>query len=87
MRITFSSRCDIFFVVRFYFYYEQQIKRELQGIHICGGRSNERLKSKTNGSMSHMHCVPQWGTGTPKDRDEVNRFDVVVSSNDSLSLS
>ena len=26
-------------------YYEQQIKRELKGIHICGCRYNERLKA------------------------------------------
>ena len=32
------------------FYYEQQIKRELKGIHICGCRCNERLKVKTDGS-------------------------------------
>ncbi len=32
------------------FYYEQQIKRELKGIHICGCRRNERLKAKTDGS-------------------------------------
>ena len=35
------------------FYYEQQINRELKGIHICGcpRRCNERLKGKTDGSM------------------------------------
>ena len=33
-----------------YFYYEQQIKRELKGIHTCGCRWNERLKTKTDGS-------------------------------------
>ena len=33
------------------FYYEQQINRELNGIHICGCRCNERLKAKTDGSM------------------------------------
>ena len=32
------------------FYYEPQTKRELQGIHLCGCRWNERLKSKTDGS-------------------------------------
>ena len=31
-----------------YFYYEQQIKRELKGIHTRG--CNERLKAKTDGS-------------------------------------
>ena len=28
-------------------FYEQQIKRELKGIHTCGCRCNERLKDKT----------------------------------------
>ena len=32
------------------FYYEQQIKRELKKIHICGCRCNDRLKAKTDGS-------------------------------------
>ena len=32
-------------------YYEQQIKRELKGIHICGCQCNERLKAKTDGSV------------------------------------
>ena len=36
----------------FYIYYEQQIKRELQRTHISGCRCNERLKSKTDGSIS-----------------------------------
>ena len=31
-------------------YYEQKIKRELKGIHICGCRCNVRLKVKTEGS-------------------------------------
>ena len=30
-----------------YFYFEQLIKREIQGIHISGCRYNERLKAKT----------------------------------------
>ena len=34
------------------YYYEQQRKGELKGIHLCGCRWNERLKSKTDGSMS-----------------------------------
>ena len=33
-----------------FIYYEQQIKRDLKGIHICGCRCNERLKAKTDGS-------------------------------------
>ena len=32
------------------FYYEQQTKPELKGIHICGCRYDERLKCKTDGS-------------------------------------
>ena len=32
------------------FYYEQQIKRELKGIHTCGCSCNERLQAKTDGS-------------------------------------
>ena len=36
----------------FYFYYEQQIKRELKRIHISGCRWNERLRDKTDGSKS-----------------------------------
>ncbi len=27
------------------------------------------------GHMTRIHCVP-WGTGTPKDKDEVNRREV-----------
>ena len=33
-----------------FFYYEQQKKREIKGIHLCGCRRNERLKAKTDGS-------------------------------------
>ncbi len=40
------------------FYYEQQIKRELQGIHIYVCRSNERLiKAKTDGSTLLTYTV------------------------------
>ena len=37
-------------------YYEQQIKRELKGIHTCECRWNERLKSKTDGSTG-LPCI------------------------------
>ena len=48
-----------------FFCNEQQIKRELKGIHICGCPCNERLKAKTDGSMrlaytekkGRMHCT------------------------------
>ncbi len=41
------------------------------------GTSDERLKTKGTGSTpaSRIHWVVR-GTGTPKDRDEVNRRDV-----------
>ena len=35
---------------RLTFYFEQQIKWEVKGIHICGGRWNQRLQVKTVGS-------------------------------------
>ena len=41
---------DINFGSHLRFYYEQQINRELQVIHICECRCNERLKAKTDGS-------------------------------------
>ena len=59
----------------FFIYCEQQIKREVKAIHMCGCRCNERLKVKTDGSTrntSRIHWVPR-GTGTPTDRDEVNK--------------
>ena len=37
-------------LTRFIIYYEQQKNRDLKGIHICGCRCNERLKTKTDGS-------------------------------------
>ena len=37
------------------FYYEQQIKRELQVIHICGCRSVERLMDKLM-DLRVSHC-------------------------------
>ena len=40
------------------------------------GRCDERLKARVEESTclytSRIHWVP-WGTGTPKDNDEVNR--------------
>ena len=52
-KYTPNVNCVIDFKTRIqlYFYYEQQITRELKGIHICGCRCNERLKVKTDGSM------------------------------------
>ena len=60
-----------------YVYYEW-IKRELKTRPIYECRCDERLKTESEEStiyMTHIHWVPR-GTGTPKDRDEVNRRDV-----------
>jgi 5-methylcytosine-specific restriction endonuclease McrA len=40
-------------------------------------RCDERLKAEAEGStrLAYVHWVA-WGTGTPKDRDEVNRREV-----------
>ena len=35
-------------------YYEEQINRELKGIHICGCRCNEGLNTNTDGSTPEM---------------------------------
>ena len=66
--------CESLRFVPIFIYYEQQIKRELKGIHVCGSPYNERLKPKTDQSTqaTRIRWVP-WGTGTLKDRDEVNR--------------
>ena len=47
-----------------YFYYAQQVKRELKRIHICGYRYNERLMTTTDDlSASHtLSCVGTWNT-------------------------
>ncbi len=37
-------------MTKIFIYYEQQIKRKLKDILICGCRYNERLKVKTDGS-------------------------------------
>ena len=66
-RLHFNSK----FVV----YYES-VKREpkIRGIYEC--RCDERLHTKNKGIYaSPIHWVGL-GTGTPKDRDEVNKRDV-----------
>ena len=37
------------------FYYEQHIKRDLKRIHIRGRRWNERLKAKSDGSVTGLY--------------------------------
>ncbi len=60
--------------------YYESIKRELKTRLIYECRCDVRLKTKVEKSthrsdMSHIHWVVL-GTGTPKDKDEVNRRDV-----------
>ena len=50
-----NHRC--FSTVLFYFYYKEQIKRELKRIHISGCRCNERLKAKTDGSKRLAYTI------------------------------
>ena len=64
------------------FYYEQQITREVKRIHIRVYRTYVRVsvlwKTKLyNGGndTSRIHYV-EWGTGIPKDKDEVKRREV-----------
>ena len=38
----------------------EQIKREIQGIHICGCRCHERLKTKPDGSI-HLGYTGMYG--------------------------
>ena len=56
--------------------YYQSTKRELNRILLRECRCDERLKVQGEGSTwSHIHWVTR-GTGTPKDRDEVNKREV-----------
>ncbi len=50
-------------------------KTRPKGIQIYGCRYNERLKVTTEGFKLLTDWVP-WGTGTPKNRDEVKRREV-----------
>ena len=57
--------------------YYESINRELQRRPIFECRCDERLKTKAEGSTRLTYA--QWvtrGTGTTKDRDEVNRREV-----------
>ena len=68
--------------IKFY-YYEQHIKREVQGIHICGWRWNERLKPNfflTDGSihLTYNGLCGQLEQINTKDRNEVNRWEFWV---------
>ncbi len=56
-------------------YYESR-KRELKRRLIYEYRCDERIKTKTEEIYTpHRHWVGR-GTGTPKDKDEVNRREV-----------
>jgi hypothetical protein len=55
--------------------YYESTKRELKRRLIYEYRCDERLKTKTEESTRLTHWVGR-GTGTPKDKDEVNRREV-----------
>ena len=57
--------------------YYESIKRELQRRPIYECRSDERPETKAEGSTRLVYSGFLGGTGTPKDRDEVNRREVV----------
>jgi hypothetical protein len=57
----------------------ESIKRELKTRPIYECRCDERLKTKAEESIRLPFTMIHWvarGTGTPKDKDEVNRRDV-----------
>ena len=58
-----------------YMVYYESIKRELQRRPIYECRCDERLKTKDEGSTRLTYTGLCGVTGTPKDRDEVNRRD------------
>jgi hypothetical protein len=60
-----SSHCSFY----------ETIKRELKIKPISECRCDERLKTKTEESTRLRHWVAR-GTGTPEDKDEVNRREV-----------
>jgi hypothetical protein len=60
------------------FVYYESIKRELKTRPIYDCRCDERLKTKGEECTRLRHRVAR-GNGTPKDKDEVNRRDVVVT--------
>ncbi len=53
-----------------------EIKRDLKRILVFECRCNERLRAKTEGSTRLGYTGLSWGTGTPKDRDDVKRREV-----------
>ncbi len=55
--------------------YYESLKRELKRRLIHEYRCDERLKTKNEVYTPLRHCVGR-GTGTPKDKDEVNRQEV-----------
>jgi hypothetical protein len=67
-----------------YRYYES-IKRELKRRLIHEYRCDERLKTKTEESTHLRHWVGR-GTGTPKDKDEVNKREVCKTTGASSTL-
>ncbi len=59
-----------------FFVYYETLKRELNKSLIYECLCDERLKGKGEIYTPRIHCVDR-GTGTPEDRDEVNKREVV----------
>ena len=66
----------ILVLLKFVHVYHESMNRELQRRPKYECRCDERLKTKVEGSTSLSYTEFVWGTGTPKDRDEVNRREV-----------
>ena len=62
---------------KYLFVYYEEIKRELNRRPMYEYRCDERLNAEAEGStlVPHIHWVV-CGTGTPKDRNKVNRREV-----------
>ncbi len=59
--------------------YYETINRKLNRRLINECRWDERLEVKSEGSTRLVYTGVVWGTGTPKDRDEVNRREVCTT--------
>jgi hypothetical protein len=67
------SKQSIRFLIRFFGVYHESIKRELMRRLIHEFRCIERLKAKAEGSTRLTYIGITRGTGTPENRNEVNR--------------
>jgi hypothetical protein len=73
--LSFLQSQNAYFVSSPINIYDGTMNRKLKRRLIYESRCDERLKSKTEGSKL-LGYTGLWGTGTPNDRDEVNRPEV-----------